>query len=86
MSEMFNGSLLREYMLEQLKTKAPSGLEVRPQVTRHNEILTTPIGQRDYKVAVSTLISANGGQLGRWPRYWTDLPVDELIPHILESA
>jgi len=86
MSDIVDGSLLREYMLEQLKTKAPSGLEVRPKVTRHNEILTTSIGQRDYKVAVSTLISANGGQLGTWPRDWVDLPVDELIPYILENS
>lgn len=86
MPDTVDGVLLREYMLEQLRTKAPSGLDVRPQVTRHNEILTTPVGQRDYKVAVSTLIAANGGQLGSWPRYWANLPIDDLIPYILQAG
>lgn len=79
-------SLLRAYMLEQLRTKAPSGLDVRPQVTPHSKVLTTSIGQHDYKMAISTLIAANGGRLGDWPRDWVRLPVDDLIPHILEGA
>ena len=83
MTDIVDEPLLRKYMLEQLNTLAPSGLDIRPEETRHNEILTTTIGQRDYKVAISTLIAANGGQLGRWPRHWVNLPVDKLIPHIL---
>ena len=85
MTDRVDELALRKYMLELLKTRAPSGVDIRSRETRHDEILITDVGRRDYKVAISTLIAANGGQLGQWPRDWADLPVDDLIPYIFRT-